>query len=191
MTTVADRESELHALLARIANKDESALTELYKSVESNIYAFTLSRIGDQHLAMDALSETMLAVWRSADRFEGNSKAMTWILGIARNKAIDQIRKRGAPVEEVDDDAVVDESPNADDIMMAVQDADHVQLCMDGLQPAQREAIFLAFFEDMEYSEIAELMDCAVNTVKTRVFRAKEALKACLQNLFDPEPHAS
>jgi len=181
-----DRDGVLCGLISRIAEEDESALAELYRLVESNVYAFALSRIGDQHLAMDALSETMLAIWRSAERFAGNSKAMTWILGIARNKAIDQIRRRGAPAEEVDDDAVVDDAPNADDVMAAVQDADHVQLCMDGLPPTQREAIFLAFYEDMEYSEIAEMMGCAVNTVKTRVFRAKEALKKCLQQLFSP-----
>jgi len=181
-----DRNVVLCGLISRIAEEDESALTELYRLVESNVYTFALSRIGDQHLAMDALSETMMAIWRSAERFAGNSKAMTWILGIARNKAIDQIRRRGAPAEEVDDDAVVDDAPNADDIMAAVQDADHVQLCMDGLPPTQREAIFLAFYEDMEYSEIAEMMGCAINTVKTRVFRAKEALKKCLQQLFSP-----
>ena len=80
-------------LLAGIAMRDQSAFQELYGRHAASVYRYALSILRAPHLAEDVLQETMLAVWKSADRFRGGSKVLTWIFGIARNQAHNALRQ--------------------------------------------------------------------------------------------------
>jgi len=175
------------ALLSRIAEGSESALETFYREFESTVYRFALVRLNDPFEAAEILNEVMMEVWKHAGRFQGRSKVSTWVLGITHHKVLDRYRKRGRAVRETSDGLdtqLPDPAPVSDRLIEAVQDAQRVQDCLKRLPDNQRQAIHLAFFEDLPYGEIAGIMDVAEGTVKSRVYYAKEALKQCLEAII-------
>ena len=168
------------ALIAQIAYGDKSALKELYDSVGPVVHRFILSRIPDPYEATDVLQETMLDVWRQATKFEGRSSAQTWILAIARNKAIDRLRRQNRSPQVEVNDTIEDEAPNPHAVLEALDESAHLRECIADLQESQRVAIHLAFFEDLSYGEIAEIERCPEGTIKTRIYHAKRLLLRCL-----------
>jgi RNA polymerase sigma-70 factor, ECF subfamily len=180
---MGNNENDLE-LISRIANGDQSAMTSFYQDHESQVYGFAVKKLNDPHAAADIVVETMMAVWTSAASFRGSAKVTTWLFGIAHRKSIDALRKRGRhQTEELDFD-VVDDSGDFADALEAAENGEHIRQCMQGLSDAQKEIMHLAFFEDMSYPEIANIVDCPDGTVKTRVFHAKKKLKQCLQRLM-------
>ena len=180
---MSDNEADL-ALIVAISESDQSAMTRFYKAHEARTYAFVLKKLNDPHAAADVVVETMMAVWNNAKLFRGSAKVTTWLLGIAHRKAIDVLRKRGRhEADELDFD-VVDESSDFTLALESADDSANIKHCMEGLSDSQKEIIHLAFFEDMAYPEVAEVVDCPEGTVKTRVFHAKKKLKQCLERLM-------
>lgn len=168
-------------LISRIADGDDEAFATLYRDLEPRVYRFILSKLNDSFEAADILNEVFLEIWRSAGKFEGRSKPTTWIFGIAYNKVMDRFRKTRP--EDLTDPAMLeqtDESPDQAAVLSALEEGEHLRACLDKLKPAQRSVMELAFFEDLPYREIAEIVDCPEGTVKTRIFHAKEALYRCL-----------
>jgi len=171
-------------LLVRIAAGSEPALSRFYEAFHARVYAFILRRLDDPAEAADILNEVMLEVWRSADRFEGRSQALTWVLGIAHHKVLDALRRRGRrETEQLDESFPDEDTPSAPELLNAAQDADFLRRCLDRLSDTYRLVIHLAFFEDLPYPEIAKIADCPAGTVKSRVFHAKRLLKECLSGL--------
>ncbi len=176
-------------LLARIADGSEQALAHFYKSFHARVYAFVLRRLNDPAEASDILNEVMLEVWRSASRFESRSQPLTWVLGIAHHKVLDALRRRGRrQTEELDESLADEDAPSASDLMNAAQNAAFLRHCLDRLSDAYRMVMHLAFFEDLPYPEIAEIVECPLGTVKTRVFHAKRLLKECLSSQLARSP---
>ena len=183
-----DAAAEERALVQRIAERDEKALEELYRRYEPRVLAFAQQRLNDMATAFDTLNEVMLEVWKSAERFEGRSSVATWILSITRHRVIDRLRQRGDRVFEEMDDAATDErAVDAEGALAGAADARQVRHCIEELPSAQRDAVHLAFFEDLSYADIARVMECPEGTVKTRVYHAKRALKDCLANAESAE----
>ncbi len=152
--------------------------------MEKPVYHFALARLHDPHAAAEVLTETMLDIWRHAGRFEGRSKASTWIFGIARYKVLNVLKTRNKHAHEEMDSEMPDEtSPTVCERMAALEDADSLRHCLDALPALQREVIHLAFFEDMPYDDIATLTESPAGTVKSRMFHARQALKTCLNRL--------
>ena len=182
--TSTDAESA-EALLERIAAGSEAALEAFYRLTHQRVYAFTLKRVGDPAVAADILNDVMLQVWHHAGRFEGRSRAMTWVLGIAHHKVMDALRRRGREDrhEELDDSIPDEDSAGGIDAVAGVEDASAVRRCLEKLSDAHRTVVHLAFFEDLSYAEIADIAGCPLGTVKTRMMHAKNALKRCLQAL--------
>jgi RNA polymerase sigma-70 factor (ECF subfamily) len=171
-------------MLIRMAAGSEAALREFYQVFHGRIYGFALKRLREPADAADVLNEVMLEAWRSASRFEGRSQVSTWVLGIAHHKIIDILRRRkNQPLDEFDPELVVDDSPTAFDVIVGMQDAAQLRRCLEGLSDAHRLVVHLAFFEDLAYEEIANIADCPVGTVKTRMFHARRLLKHCLTEL--------
>jgi len=174
------------ALIKRIANGDKLALAELYRLMEKPVYRFIQSRLNDPFESNDILHDVFMEVWRSADRFEGRSKLQTWIFGIAYRKVIDRHRKAGrTSLTDAPDENIADEADSAESCMMASQDATQVQHCLSELSDDHRSAITLAFWDDMNYREIAEVCKTAEGTIKTRIFHAKKLLLRCLSGLME------
>jgi len=171
------------SLLTAIANGDEQAMQRFFSQYANDVYRFVMGRCGDSHLASDILNVVMLDVWRQADRFQGRSKVTTWLMGIARHKLIDHYRREQRHQHDELDTATVDPAPPSEQVVAAAQHAEWVKRCLEGLGGLQRDIVHLAFYQDMAYPEIAEIVECPVGTVKSRMFHAREALRRCLEKL--------
>lgn len=168
-------------LIAAIGSGDKAAMRQLYERHNDAVYAFAMSRCGNSDLSSDCVHDTMLDVWRTAQRFAGQSSVKTWLFSIARNKLVDALRKRGRMsfVDEVPETA--DTAPDPEAAAIAASERQRLHTCLQGLKDVQRAAIRLAFLEDLTYPEIAEIEAVPVGTIKTRIFHAKQALMRCLQ----------
>lgn len=178
-----DQDLDDQSLLSRTAAGDMDAMKVLYQRHAQAVQRFVQTRIRDHFEVSDIVHNTMLDVWRTAGRFEGRSNARSWILSIARNKMVDFIRKQSRTELAEPDQNAPDESPNAEAVITASQDAAHVRECVDKLPTQQRSAIHLAFFEEMTYGEIAEVNNVPEGTIKTRIYHAKKLLMRCLSML--------
>lgn len=169
------RAAEL-SLVHSIAAGDHAAMKQVYELHSGPLFHFVKNWLADPHEASDIVHETMLEVWRRADRFQGRSSLKSWIFSIARNKSIDKNRKasRLSYTDEVPDMADDDISPL--EALELSQDAVHLRDCIAKLSETHRRMIHLAFYQDLSYKEISEIEGCPVGTVKTRILHAKKLL---------------
>jgi RNA polymerase sigma-70 factor (ECF subfamily) len=140
-----------------------------------------MSYLNDPALAEEVVQETMIAVWKNAKDYKEQSQVSTWILGIARNKALDRARARQREPEllrEIDRRASARATP--EQIARRDSQAERVRSALEKLSPEHREVIMLAFYNELSYSEIAQILNCPEGTVKSRVYYAKEQLKRIL-----------
>lgn len=168
------------ALLERIARGDRPAMKLLYERHSDALFHFIRVRLRDQFEAADVMQEVFLEVWRAAGRFEGRSAARTWIFGIARNKAVDRLRRGTREVPSEPDAELPDDAPDPEAAAAAASDAARVRDCIGRLGQAHRAAIQLAFYGDLAYADIADIEGVPVGTVKTRILHAKRLLMRCL-----------
>jgi RNA polymerase sigma-70 factor (ECF subfamily) len=168
------------ALLRRVGAGDRAALKTLYERHSDALFHFIRSRLRDPFEAGDVMQEVFLEIWRAASRFEGRSAARTWIFGIARNKAVDRMRRGSRTVLAEPDEATPDESPNPEEAVEAASDAEKVRECIGRLSDTHRSAIHLAFYSELPYGEIADIEGVPVGTIKTRILHAKRLLLHCL-----------
>lgn len=179
-----DADDEDTALLARIATGSEAAMGAFYRRHEARIYAFVMRRLANEADAAEVLNEVMMDVWRGASSFQQRARATTWLFGIAHNKSVDLLRRRGRRTAEPLDFDIADDRPDPGPAAVAhAQDSHHISHCMKQLPEAQRQVVHLTFFEDLPYGEIAEILDIPEGTVKTRMFHARKALALCLEQL--------
>jgi RNA polymerase sigma-70 factor (ECF subfamily) len=178
----ADATASDGQLLARIAQGDQEAVAALYHRLERPLFAFLVKTLRDREAAADVLNDTMLDVWRQAGRFEGKSSVATWIYAIAHHKAISWLRRR-REVELNDEMAaeIPDDSPSAEARLADADVAVTIARLMERLSVDHRIVLQLAYFQEFSVSQIAEILDCPENTVKTRMFYARQRLKALLE----------
>ncbi len=168
-----------HQLIAEISSGNMEAVTRFYQRHEARVYRYALSKLNDNFAAADILNDVMLEVWRSASRFEGRSKVTTWLLSIAHNKIVDLWRKKGRREFTEYEESMADESIDSDPELAAVgaSDGKLLRICLAKLSPEHSEVLHLVFFEDLAYSEIAEITGVPEGTVKSRVFHARSLMK--------------
>ena len=136
-------------------------------------------------LIEEVLDDTMMVVWETADRFRGSSKPSTWIFAIAYRKAHKTRARWPEPVEEPAVDTRVSEDPDAVDQLQHERLHDALIGAMDQLSPDHRAVLDLTYFHGMGYREIAEVVDCPVDTVKTRMFHARRRLRRAIPGKFE------
>lgn len=172
----------LAILMMRVANQDQQALAELYGHINRKIFAFALRHVDDRDLAEGIVVETMFEVWKNAARFSGGSSVSTWILGIARHKALDEVRRRArfVPYDESTGMEVADGAMSAHDQLAAEETRQQLDACIKRLPLEQQECIHLVFYQDLSLAEIAQIQGVPENTVKTRLFHARRKLKILL-----------
>jgi RNA polymerase sigma-70 factor, ECF subfamily len=171
------------ALMARIAEGDRLAMGVLYARHHVRVFRFVLRLLGDESLAEDLATEVFLDVWRHAGRFEGRSAVSTWILGIARFKALSARRQRTA--EPLDEQVVRALEDPADDPASVLEKKDTsviIRRCLGELAPHHREIIDLAYYHGKSLDEVAAIVGIPKNTVKTRMLRARTRLARLLKN---------
>lgn len=180
---------EDEALLQAVAKGDQSALRILYDRYAHTVHAFVLRRLQEPALAQEVVNDSFLQVWSAAARFENRSSVKTWLLSIAKFKAIDALRSQSSQHAH--------ETPSADhelelmrmpadtqlepeQQMHALQQSHHLAACFEALPIDQRESMHLAYVEGMSTLEISDVLQIPSGTVGTRIHHAKAKLKACL-----------
>jgi RNA polymerase sigma-70 factor (ECF subfamily) len=178
-------------LLEKIGKQDQAAFQKLYKAFSRKVYAYVLNQLKDPAKAEEVLVDTMYEVWRNPARFRGESAFSTWLIGIARNKALLVFRGRRPDEDHADLDDVAettaDESPDGFAQLAQQQRREGVQHCMGKLSDEHRECLHLVFYEGMSLAEVAAIQRCPENTVKTRLFHARQKIKNCLRLLLERE----
>lgn len=168
------------ALIRLIERGDKTAMRLLYERHSAALTAFVRNRLNDPLEAADVVQDTFVEVWSSAGKFQARSTVRSWMYSIARNKAVDRIRKLSRLVVSEPDETIADEAPDAEAVISNAQDAHRVRACLDELTDAQKSAVTLAFFQDMTYREISDSEGVSEGTVKSRVHHAKKLLLHCL-----------
>jgi RNA polymerase sigma-70 factor, ECF subfamily len=165
------------ALIQSIAAGDKQAMQILFARYKVRLFRFLLRFVGDKSAAEDLVSEVFLDVWRQAGRFRGQSQVSTWLLAIARNKALSALWRRST--QELDEDAVgVIEDPQ-DNPEVTMQNRQKIEIllnCLAQLSPAHREIIDLVYSHERSIDEVAEIVGVPQNTVKTRMFYARKRI---------------
>jgi RNA polymerase sigma-70 factor (ECF subfamily) len=170
-----------HALIERIAASDRLAMRALFVRHQVRIYRFVLRLVGSQQAAEDLVSEVFLDIWRHAATFQARSQVSTWILAIARFKALTSLRRRGTDqLDEVTAAAIEDPGDDPEITIQKKEQSDILRKCLWQLSPEHREIIDLVYYHEMAIREIAEIVGIPENTVKTRMFHARKRLSALL-----------
>jgi RNA polymerase sigma-70 factor, ECF subfamily len=180
----AGESSSDEALIRRIAAGDQSAMRALFARHRVTLYRWLLRLVDDGALAEDLLSEVFLDVWRQAASFEARSSVSTWLLAIARYKALTARRRRTDA--ELDDATVATVPHVADDPELNLQKKDRAEALRQSLHrlsPEHREVIDLAYYHGKSVKEIAEIVGITEATVKTRMFYARRKLAELVETM--------
>jgi RNA polymerase sigma-70 factor, ECF subfamily len=171
------------ALLARIAGRDSAAMKELYLLYHRRLARFLMRLTTRYDLAEEIINDTFWVVWQHARDFRGASRVSTWILGIAYRRGLKTLRYAGpAPV-----DCEVEAEPAADEPAQQEELNEWLDVALRRLPLEQRMVIELAYQLGHSCEEIASIMQCPVNTVKTRMFHARRKMKTLLTTLAGPD----
>jgi RNA polymerase sigma-70 factor (ECF subfamily) len=179
---IAARATSDEMLLEGIAGGDRTAMHTLYSRHNVRVYRFVLRMLRDTTLAEDLVSQVFLDVWRTAGQFEGRSQVSTWLLSIARFKALTALRQRKH--EDIDQDDVMEIADNADTPEASLDRSKTsaiLRACVAKLSPAHREIINLVYYHEKSVEEVASLIGIPASTVKTRMFYARKQLADLLK----------
>ena len=168
-------------LVTLIAAGDKNAMRTLFTRHSARVFRFLLRIVDGAATAEDLVSETFIEVWRQAGRFEARSKASTWLLGIARHKALSSLRQRR--FDQLDEDAAALVPDPAGDPEAAAQRQSRaavLRACLRQLPPPQRELLDLIYYHEQSIADVALIIGVPENTVKTRAFYARKRLAELL-----------
>jgi RNA polymerase sigma factor (sigma-70 family) len=195
-TDWTERSQALAAALSRVALGDRAAFAQLYKLSSAQMFGVILRINADRAQAEDILQDCFVNIWRAAQSFDAaRAQPMTWLTSIARNRAIDSLRRRKTEVStvsaHVDDE---DDSGEQRDLLAAVPSGDAGPLellqqaaethelthCIGRLSAEQQQCVALAYYQGLSHAEVAQHLVQPLGTVKSWVRRALMALKDCL-----------
>jgi RNA polymerase sigma factor (sigma-70 family) len=168
------------SLVAAVAAGNLQAFETLYRIYHPRLTRFLERMTRRPTLVDEVLNDTLLVVWHRASTYNGKSLVSTWIFAIAYRKALKALKRFDEPADDEGADERVEPGPGPE------QNVGHDQLrsallrALDGLTPEHRAVVDLTYFHDLGYREIAEIVDCPVDTVKTRMFYARRRLRALL-----------
>lgn len=176
--------SDERELIDRVARGELQAFERLYRMYQPRLTRFLTTLLRRPQLIEEVLDDTMMVVWQSAANFRGSSKPSTWIFAIAYRKAHKAKARWPDPVEEPEQDARVSEEPLPDEELDRDRLRSALLRAMEQLSTDHRAVVDLTYFHGLGYREIAEIVDCPVDTVKTRMFHARRRLKQALAGKF-------
>ncbi len=181
MSVSAKDDVEDRRLVQRVCEKDSAAFEALYRRYHPRLCRFLYRMLRPEHLVEEVLNDTLYVVWNQAERYNGESKVSTWIFAIAYRKALKALSRHDEPMSELDEDeSVVDVSEQPESRMSQSQARTAIDEALRKLPVDQRAAVELTYFHGFTYPEIAQLVQCPTDTVKTRMFHARRRLKAAL-----------
>jgi RNA polymerase sigma-70 factor (ECF subfamily) len=169
-------------LIGRIADGDRLAMQVLFARHHVRVFRFVLRLVRNEAAAEDLISEVFLDVWRQAGKFEGRAAVSTWLLAIARFKALTVLRRK--PEQELDEDTAeaIEDTADTPDVTLEKKDKSAlIRTCLAGLSAEHREIIDLVYYHEKSVEEVAEIVGIPENTVKTRMFYARKKLAELLK----------
>lgn len=173
------------AWLQRIADGDRVAFEQLYHATAARLLGVCRRVLPDRAEAEDVLQESFVAIWHKADQFDPQrATAMTWMIAIARNKAIDRLRGSAHAIKRASielADELGDEAPSPAARAEAVSEVELLRTCLEALEPRRRQLIRTAFFEGETYEELAQRTGSPIGSVKSWIRRGLLQLRACLE----------
>ena len=179
------RRRQLAAALRRVAAGDQAALRLVYDETAAKLFGVCLRILNDRSEAEDVLQEVYLNIWRKAAGFdEARASPISWLVAIARNRAIDRVRsgavsRLSGPIEEAEN--LADPGPNAVDSVVTAQINRRLYACLEELELRQRSAIRAAYMDGLTYEELAERTNVPLGTMKSWIRRGLAKLRACLE----------
>ncbi len=172
-------------LIQRIAEGDCDAFKEFYGLYYRRLFAYLTKLLSQQQTVEEVFNDVMFEVWRQAKNFRRESKVATWVFGIAHNIALNTLRTQRARVMVDLEDA--DETQDAEVSTHALVEQgnlmEKIRGAMMRLSDEHRAVIELTFYHGFSYAEIARIVNCPVNTVKTRMFHARSQLRQLLSKM--------
>ena len=175
---------ELDSLLSRTAAGDRAAFAELYRRTSARLLGVCVRMLVDRREAEEVLQEAYVSVWQRAGSFDpALAGAMTWLVSLTRNKAIDRLRQHRAPPADpaVELDAIPDEAATPAARAERSEEYRRLEQCMEQLEPQQRGSIREAFFGGLTYNVLAERAKVPLGTMKSWIRRGLLQLRACLE----------
>jgi RNA polymerase sigma-70 factor (ECF subfamily) len=183
----AQDDEEDRRLVTRICRRELPAFETLYRRYHPRVSRFLHRMLRPGHLVEEVLNDTLFVVWNQAERFNGQSKVSTWIFAIAYRKALKAIAAHDEPMAAPadDDQPMVDDAEHPEARMSHAQLRAAIDVALRGLSADQRAAVELTYFHGFSYPEIAQIVECPTDTVKTRMFHARRRLKAAFAGRLD------
>jgi RNA polymerase sigma-70 factor (ECF subfamily) len=164
-------------LIARIAAEDRLAMQTLFARHRTAVYRWLLRFVGNEAVAEDLLSDVFLDVWRQADRFQARSSVSTWLLAIARFKALSARRiRKDAELDETIEATLADPADNPEVMLEKKNREELVRAALNNLSPEHKEVIDLVYYHEKSVDECAQILGVPSGTVKTRMFYARKKM---------------
>lgn len=177
---------DLEVLLGRCAARDQQALAELYKLVSARLFGLLMRMLRNRAVAEEALQDVMVRIWQRSDQYAAyRGRALSWIISIARYRAIDLLRaqRKQVTLEDAPEEALVDPAADAFSEMTASQRSLRaLDDCFRRLTPEQRRCLSLAYVDGYSQDEIATTIASPLGTVKSWVRRGLSSLKRCMDS---------
>jgi RNA polymerase sigma factor (sigma-70 family) len=178
------------ALLAGVQRGRRADFDALYRLYHPRLWRFLVHMLRQPDAIEEALNDTMMVVWQRADAFDGRSKLSTWIFGIAYRKALKALGRQDLPVDVDDGDDAADPGPGPEQLLGQAQLHGRLRDALGELSLEHRAVVELCYFHDMAHAEIAAVVGCPPETVKTRMFYARRRLRVLLDDLAGPRGEA-
>jgi RNA polymerase sigma-70 factor (ECF subfamily) len=170
------------ALVGRIAQGDRLAMQMLFTRYQTPVYRFVLRLVRNEAIAEDLIADVFLDVWRQAGKFEGRSSVSTWLLSIARFKALSALRRKtDAEFDDETASAIEDQTDNPEITLAKKDKSAAMRKCLTELSAEHREIIDLVYYHEKSIDEVATIVGIPAATVKTRMFYARKKLSERLK----------
>lgn len=179
-----DEREQLTRILVAAGTGDQQAFAELYRRTSSKLFGVCLRMLRERAEAEDVLQEVYTTVWRRASSFDPTrASAITWLVTLARNKAIDRLRQRRETLLDEPDsfDMADDNQPSPAQQAQSSQERKQLERCLDALEPQQKSAVREAFFSGATYMDLAARSRVPLGTMKSWIRRSLIRLRACLE----------
>ncbi|WP_328825520.1 sigma-70 family RNA polymerase sigma factor [Tomitella gaofuii] len=180
----AGETSDPASLLGRLADGDRDAFAELYRTTSARVYGMALRVLRDPGYAEETVQEVYLQVWRTASSFDpARGSAMSWLITLAHRRAIDRVRSEQASTDRDNAYGAADFTAEFDGVADAVVHDDErraVADCLETLSAVQRSSVDLAYYGGLTYRQVAERLQVALPTIKSRMRDGLARLRDCL-----------